>query len=177
MATIDDIGFKTKVKVNNQEFDLEIVKADVKTIKLNNDLFVLNNDVKQNNETNILTEKKCIRCKQVKPITEFYRNKNHITGHQIYCKKCSYLINKEHKRKHQKKKLKSSSKKNKPNLENTVFIQWIDKKGKNSFTVDDFLEQHPECDRTKDRIDYQITELIKFKRIIQLGPNKFRRNI
>jgi hypothetical protein len=35
------------------------------------------------------SEKRCYRCKQIKPLTEFYKNKSAKDGHQNRCKACS----------------------------------------------------------------------------------------
>ena len=62
-------------------------------------------------------------------------------------------------------------------MKDTKLIKWIETKGKNSWGIKDFLIKHPECERNKDRVENQLIELIKQKRIIQLSDTRFRNNI
>lgn len=46
----------------------------------------------------MIAEKKCTKCKMVKPITEFYKNRNSKDGYNYNCKECtkkSQLYDKE----------------------------------------------------------------------------------
>ena len=64
-----------------------------------------------------------------------------------------------------------------PKDRNTKLIRWIDSKGKQTWSVDDFFKDHPECNQNRKRVVKQITRFIELKRIIQIGKDKFRRNI
>lgn len=63
-----------------------------------------------------------------------------------------------------------------PRFKNTKLIKWIDSKGKQSWVVDDFFKDHPECLQNKKRVVKQISDLIGLHRIIQLDNSTFRRN-
>jgi hypothetical protein len=42
-----------------------------------------------------MTEKKCSKCKQIKELAEFHKNKRSPDGHQSYCKPCKRQHNNE----------------------------------------------------------------------------------
>lgn len=60
---------------------------------------------------------------------------------------------------------------------NTKLIKWIDSKGKQTWSIDDFFQAHPECKQNRKRVIKQISRFIDLKRIIQLSNNSFRRNV
>ncbi len=37
----------------------------------------------------------CSKCREEKPLEEFYKNENRSTGYATYCKKCSLIAAKE----------------------------------------------------------------------------------
>lgn len=53
----------------------------------------IQNDMETNQEViNNEPVKKCPHCKQIKPISEFYAQKQAKDGHQCYCKVCSKAL-------------------------------------------------------------------------------------
>jgi 5-methylcytosine-specific restriction endonuclease McrA len=54
-------------------------------------------------DMDIVTEKKCSRCKKVKPIADFSLNKHFRDGYSYNCKKCCSETSKEYRTKHPEK--------------------------------------------------------------------------
>lgn len=74
MIPTNEINLKTQIKINNSDIDLEICSIDnglIKAIKLNNDLFVLNNGFKQSNKDN---KSNNISNQQEEPLKTFVHN-------------------------------------------------------------------------------------------------------
>ena len=68
-------------------------------------------------------------------------------------------------------------KQGRPRDSNTKLIRWIDSKGKQSWSVDDYFKEYPECNQNRKLVIKQITRFIDLKRIIQIGKDRFRRNV
>ena len=49
--------------------------------------------------------KKCSKCKSIKPVSEFRRNKSYKDGHHSYCKKCNLEYCKKYRKKHRIERL------------------------------------------------------------------------
>jgi len=138
MIPTNEINLKTQIRINDEELDLEIFSIEnglIKAIKLNNDVFELNNGFKQSDETPIF---QLVKVSKEKP---------------------------------------DKKKRGRPALKNTKLIKFIDSKGKQSWSLDDFFRKHPESERNKDRIDKQLSMLIELRKIIQLDNKTFRRNV
>lgn len=49
-----------------------------------------------------MSNKKCCRCKEIKDLSEFYKNKNMKDGHGNYCRSCTKSSSKQYYQKKQK---------------------------------------------------------------------------
>ena len=62
----------------------------------------------------------CSKCKEGKPLSEFYTNKNYSTGYATYCKKCSRIAAKEWREKNKERAKEISQNWNKANKEKAL---------------------------------------------------------
>lgn len=105
-----------------------------------------------------ITERRCSKCKETKPITEFYRDKYQTGGYSYLCKKCENKKSNKYYHKNQKRKeyIKKSSKryrehqkrwikKNKERYNELQRKAWHRRKAKERNLINDFTESEWEA--------------------------------
>jgi len=128
------INLTTEIEIDDKTINFEIFtieKGLIKAIKLNNNVFVLNNGFKQGDKTIIQLPRKK---KRGRPKQETPPNKR-------------------------------------------ILLEWIAKKGKQVWNINDFLKDNPKFERNKNRLEKMLSDLIIEHKLIQLDNASFRVNV
>lgn len=105
--------------------------------------------------------KRCSQCKQIKPLSDFYKNKAQKDGHRSYCKKCHIIFNRRY---NKTEKCKAAKRKYNQSKKGQIYFKQYYEQYKQSENgkivrrrnVRNYRIRHPECVIAHHAVEYAV---------------------